>query len=138
MEAAGYWRGRTVAITGATGFIGHHLAMQLARRGARITALVRANSNTERLQFAGIRCIVAPLDQPDAMARAAAGAELFFHLAGAVDFGSDATRCREVNVQGTINTLSAARAAGVRRFIHASSIVAVGANRRPEPLDESA
>ncbi len=138
MDAGCFWSGRRVAITGATGFIGHHLAMRLARCGARITALVRAQSRTDHLRAAGIDCIIAPLDQPDAMSRAARDADIFFHLAGAVDFGSDHEHCRRVNVDGTANALRAARDAGVRRFIHASSIVAVGANRRPEPLDESA
>lgn len=138
MDADGeFWRGRSVAMTGATGFIGHHLAMKLARSGARLTALVRSSSRMERLKAAGIACIVAPLDQPDAMVRAASGAQFFFHLAGAVDFGSDKAFCRAVNVDGTAKALRAARDAGVRRFIHASSIVAVGANRRPQPLDET-
>ena len=139
MEAGhDYWSGRPVAITGATGFIGHHLAQRLVRSGAYVTALVRAGSRIERLQVAGIKCIIAPLDQPRAMAHAARGVDHFFHLAGAVDFRNNAARCRQVNVDGTANALRAAQNAGVRRFIHASSIVAVGANRRAEPLDETA
>lgn len=138
MDADGeFWRRRSVALTGATGFIGHHLAMKLASCGARLTALVRSGSRIERLKAAGIECIVAPLDQTDAMARASGDAEFFFHLAGAVDFGSDEALCRKVNVEGTANALRAARDAGVGRFIHASSIVAVGANRRPQMLDET-
>jgi dihydroflavonol-4-reductase len=139
MEASGeYWRDRPVAVTGATGFIGHHLATRLKQLGARVTGLVRAHSRIDRLNSFNIRCIVAPLDQPDAMARGARGADVFFHLAGAVDFGNNAEHCRQVNVDGTANALRAARDAGVRRFIHASSIVAVGANRKPQPLDETA
>lgn len=139
MEASGqYWRDRPVAVTGATGFIGHHLATRLKRLGARVTCLVRAQSRIERLTSVRMNCIVAPLDQPDAMARAACGADVFFHLAGAVDFGNNVEHCRHVNVEGTANALRAAGDAGVRRFVHASSIVAVGANRRPQPLDETA
>jgi dihydroflavonol-4-reductase len=139
MEASTqFWNGRPVAITGATGFIGHHLAMRLWNLGASVTALVRAGSRTERLRSAGIQCSIAPLDQPDAMASAARGADVFFHLAGAVDFGNNAESCRRTNVEGTVNALEAARGAGARRFVHASSIVAVGANRDALPLDESA
>jgi dihydroflavonol-4-reductase len=82
--------------------------------------------------------MIAPLDDPDALGRACDGQEILFHLAGAVDFGNDWERCRAVNVGGTRNVLAAARGAGVRRVVHASSIVAIGAARRSGKLNETA
>jgi len=138
MYTENYWSGRTVTMTGATGFIGYHLAKRLAVSGARVVALVRSGSIFNRLRGIGIDCVVAPLDQTSAMANAATGSDLFFHLAGAVDFGNDLAKCRHVNVDGTGNALQAAKAAGVRRFIQVSSIVAVGADQTPNALDETA
>jgi dihydroflavonol-4-reductase len=134
----GFWCGRRVAITGATGFVGHHLAMQLAGLGARVTAVVRASSRRFRLEAANICCMVSDLNDSAALAQACQGQEFIFHLAGAVDFGDDWERCRRVNVEGTRHVFEAARSAGVRRMIHTSSIVAVGAGQRPRVVDESA
>src|SRR4051812_44609632 len=131
------WAGRRVAVTGATGFLGHHLCVALTAAGAEVTALVRAFSDTSRLKTLGVRCQVAPLDEPVLLSEACRGRDLLFHLAGAVDFNNDWDQCRRVNVQGTANVLRAAARAGVRRIVHASSIVAVGATPRPARLDES-
>jgi len=133
-----FWSGRTVAVTGASGFVGWHVAAQLAGWGAQVTALVRGTSNQTYLQAAGIPCVVAELGDGPALARACRGCEVVFHLAGAVDFRDDWQRCRESNVAGTRRLLEAARQAGVRRCVHVSSIVAVGASARPGLLDESA
>ncbi len=132
------WSGQRVALTGATGFLGGHLAHMLLQRGAQVVALTRAGSDTRRLAQAGARCVVAPLDDVAALARGCAGADVVFHLAGAVDFGSDWQRFHAVNVGGTGNILEAARAAGVPRLVHTSSIVAVGGSATAVPLDESA
>lgn len=131
------WAGRRVAVTGATGFLGHHVCVALAAAGAEVTALVRAFSDTSRLKPLGVRCQVAPLDEPVLLTEANRGRELLFHLAGAVDFNNDWDQCRRVNVEGTANVLRAAARAGVRRVVHASSIVAVGATPEPVRLDEA-
>jgi dihydroflavonol-4-reductase len=132
------FRGRPVAVTGATGFVGHHLAKLLVTLGARVTALTRIESKIDRLVEIGVECRVAPLDDPNSLTAAVAGTDVLFHLAGAVDFAGDWDRFRAVNVEGTRSVLAAVRAAGVRRVVHVSSIVAVGAGRTPIPLDETA
>jgi dihydroflavonol-4-reductase len=132
------WAGRRVAVTGASGFIGYHVARELVRRGADVLALVRRGSAVARLRSAGVRIAEAPLDDSGALARGCDGREFVFHLAGAVDFENDWDRFRRVNVEGTRNVLAAARAAGVRRVVHTSSIVAVGATSEPGVLDETA
>jgi dihydroflavonol-4-reductase len=85
----------------------------------------------------GVRCQVAPLDEVVLLTEACRGRDVLFHLAGAVDFNNDWAQCRKVNVDGTANVLRAASRAGVRRIIHASSIVAIGANTQPVRLDEA-
>ncbi|HEX3148757.1 MAG TPA: NAD-dependent epimerase/dehydratase family protein [Gemmataceae bacterium] len=132
-----HWTGRRVAVTGATGFIGYHLCRALTAAGADVTALVRAFSDTSRLTPLGVRCQMAPLDEVRLLTDACRGREFLFHLAGAVDFNNDWDQCRKVNVGGTANILAAATRSGVRRIVHASSIVAVGATPDPVGLDES-
>jgi len=136
--SARFWSGRRVAVTGATGFVGHHLATQLAQLGARVTALVRVTSSRGRLAAAGIPCTEAELHDPAALLQACRGCEFLFHVAGAVDFEDDWERFQRVNVEGTRNVLEAARVAGVRRVVHTSSIVAVGASLSPYARDETA
>jgi len=138
IATSGFWRGRTVALTGATGFVGHHLALLLRRLGANVTALVRTSSPTGHLQEAGVTCLVAALDSPKSVALAARGCEYLFHLAGEVNFDSDWSRFARSNVDGTRHVLEAARQANVRRLIFTSSIVAVGASAQPSIRDETA
>lgn len=132
------WAGRPVAISGATGFIGYHTCVALAAAGAKISALVRASSDVSHLRPLGVEIRVAPLDKAERLTAALHETDLLFHLAGAVDFNNEWEQCRRVNVAGTANILRAARQSGVRRVVHASSIVAVGASTCPERLDESA
>ncbi|MSR51874.1 MAG: NAD-dependent epimerase/dehydratase family protein [Gemmataceae bacterium] len=131
------WKGCPVAVSGATGFLGFHVCRLLIASGANVTALVRASSETSRLLAMGVQCSIAPLDEPRLLVDACRGREFLFHLAGAVDFNNDWQLCRKVNVQGTAHILKAANEAGVRRMIHASSIVAIGASKKPVRFDES-
>lgn len=132
------WGGRTVAVTGATGFVGFHLARRLAEAGARVAALVRPTADRGRLVAAGVRCVEGSLEEAASLSELAGGCEFLFHVAGAVDFGGDWQRLRRVNVEGTRRVLAVAQASGVRRVIHTSSIVAVGASPAPRLLDETA
>jgi dihydroflavonol-4-reductase len=133
-----FWCGRRVALTGATGFVGHHLALQMRARGADVRALARDLSKAARLRDAGVHCVRGDLDEASALAEVVADCEFVFHLAGAVDFEADWERFKRVNVLGMANVLAAAAQAGVRRFIHTSSVVAVGASDSPRPLTEAA
>lgn len=133
-----FWRNRPVAVTGATGFVGGHVARLLCSQGARVRALARPTSDCRDLEAHGISCVKLPFDDGDALCRALVGHDIVFHLAGAVDFASDWNRYRTTNVEGTAQVLTAARRAGVRRLVMTSSIVAVGGSERPTVLDESA
>jgi dihydroflavonol-4-reductase len=136
-DGTAFWTGRRVGLTGATGFVGFHLARQLVAAGARVTALLRATSQRGRLDGLGVNGVIAPLDDVDALAVGCGGCDIVFHTAGAVDFGDDWEPVVRVNVTGTANVLAAARSAGVQRVVYTSSIVAVGASRRPRILDET-
>ncbi|MFM8274065.1 MAG: NAD-dependent epimerase/dehydratase family protein, partial [Gemmata sp.] len=132
------WAGRRVALTGATGFVGRHVASALRARGADVIALHREGSDVTRLREAGVRTVVAPLTDSHALAAACRGADVLIHAAAAVDFGGSPDAIRAVNVGGTRAVFAAARSAGVRRAVHVSSVVAVGGTREPVVQDETA
>jgi len=125
-------------ITGATGFLGSHLARQLVGRGDEVVALVRTTSDRSRL--AGLPIEYAEGDVTDAASvrRAVDGVDQVFHCAGVVEFGPrDRSFLDRVNVDGTRHVLDAAVSAGVPA-VHVSSLAALGATVLGEdPKDES-
>jgi uncharacterized protein YbjT (DUF2867 family) len=119
-------RTRTLAVTGGTGFVGGHLLRIAAAAGYEIRALTRGWRPPQE----GMEWIEGALDDPDSLARLCDGADAVVHIAGLINA---ATRAgfETVNVGGTLAMIDAARAAGVRRFIHISSLAA----REPELSD---
>lgn len=118
---------RVVFLTGATGFIGSRLAMRLAERGWRLRCLVRSGSRTEPLRELGAELVEAELTDADALARAMAGAELAYHLAGVYDLGPvDAARMERVNVGGTRAFLEAVERSAIPRAVDVSTTLALG------------
>jgi nucleoside-diphosphate-sugar epimerase len=115
-------------VTGASGFIGSHLVHKLADDGHEVRALVRRNSSREHLSEDGRRdfeFVVGELHDVAAMTEAMTGAEIVYHVAGATAAFDRATFDR-TNVDGTRTVLAAARAAGVRRVVMVSSLMAAG------------
>jgi dihydroflavonol-4-reductase len=113
-------------VTGATGFLGSHLARRLCERGDRVRVLVRATSNRRRL--AGLELETAEGDITDSasLERALDGIDLVYHCAAMYEIGTrDPEKMERVNVGGTKNVLVAARERGAR-VVHVSSVVALG------------
>ena len=126
------WKNRRVLVTGADGFIGSHLAEALAAAGAEVTALALYNSfdsfgwldDVPAAVKAGMRLVRGDIRDPHQMAALSSGHDVVFHLAAliAIPYSYDAPSSYvQTNVQGTVNVLSAARAAGVSRIIHTST-----------------
>jgi len=118
-------------VTGASGFIGGHLAEELARRGHEVRALVRPSSKTALLARSGAELVPGSLEDRASLAAAAAGADWVFHLA-AVIHAPSWEKHLAASVEGTRNLLQAcARTApDLKRFVFVSSISASGPSRR--------
>ncbi len=112
-----------VLVSGATGFTGGHLALELARRGERVRALVRPGADVGRLREAGVELVEGDLRDAAAVARAAEGARRIYHIAAVYrTAGHPDSFYADINVGGTENVLAAARKHGVGRTVHCSTI----------------
>jgi nucleoside-diphosphate-sugar epimerase len=110
-----------IAVTGATGFAGRHALRALISAGHRICALAR---EPRRLQeFSAVEAVAGDLLQPASLEKLVSGTDVVVHLAGAIAARSRA-EFHAINVEGTKLLADAAKRAGVRRFIHVSSMAA--------------
>ncbi|MCK8602339.1 hopanoid-associated sugar epimerase [Desulfoferrobacter suflitae] len=127
----------TAFVTGASGFIGGHVAIQLLQRGWRVRALRRGPVFQRRLPADPIDWRQGDLKDFDQVYRAMAGCEAVFHVAA--DYRLWARNPNEIyanNVTGTANVLEAALQHGVRRTVYTSSVGALGLNPDGTPADE--
>ena len=115
-----------IFVTGATGFLGHNLIPLLVERGHRVRALVRPTSDLGYLRECGIELASGDVRDADAVHAAMAGCDAVIHAAGKFRFWGQYEEFHDINVEGTRNVLEAAQRAGVRRFIHISTIAVVG------------
>ncbi|MGH7500066.1 MAG: NAD-dependent epimerase/dehydratase family protein [Gemmatimonadales bacterium] len=120
-------------VTGATGFVGSHLAEALRRRGDDVTALARSPKKAEALTALGVRIVQGDLGDMGALAEAVEGQEVIYHVAGVISALSQADFMAS-NRDGTRNLVEAAMAAGGPRFVHVSSMAAGGPSPRGRPL----
>jgi len=112
-------------VTGATGFVGWHVARLLVERGRRVRALVRAASGLRELP--GVEAVTGDLREPDSLARAVEGCGVVFHVAADYRLWvPDPAEMYRTNVDGTRNVLEAARRAGVERIVYTSTVGCIG------------
>jgi dihydroflavonol-4-reductase len=130
-----------VLVTGATGFLGYHVAKRLNQQGIRPRVLEWPGSATGPLASLDVERCGGNLGDAQAVAAACAGVDTLVHTAFKVSVGGGAAlvdEMRAINVGGTERLLDTAAAAGVTRAVVSGSALAVGVNRRPHPLDETA
>lgn len=127
-----------VALTGASGYTGGHILERLLARGDEVRALVREGSVTPGLSSTGAEIVAGALGEAEAARRLVEGCEAVMHVAAVYRTASHPdSYYRQVNVEGTRILLEAARAAGVRRFVHTSTVGVHGDVKNP-PADENA
>ena len=124
-------------VTGATGFLGSHVARVLADQGANLRLLVRPTSNLKNLE--GLKAETATGDLRDAasLEKAMAGCDAVFHVAADYRLWlRDPAEMYRSNVAGTRAILEAARKNNVQRVVYTSSVATVGFTSNGQPADE--
>ena len=124
-------------VTGATGFVGSHVARALAEQGADLRLLVRPSSSTKNIADLKADLATGDLRDPASLEHAISGCDTVFHVAADYRLWvRDAEEMYRANVEGTRAILEAARKNGVRRVVYTSSVATMGFTSNGQPADE--
>jgi dihydroflavonol-4-reductase len=116
-----------VFLTGATGFVGHHVAQELASQGTQLRLLVRKTSNLANLEGIAGETHVGDLSDPESLRPALAGCDAVMHVAADYRLWiPDPKAMYRANVDGTRELLRMAREAKVKRVVYTSSVATMG------------
>ena len=116
-----------IAITGATGFLGKSLAEDLAKKGHELYLHARSEEKSEAIKDLAAKLIVSDICDEDAIKELVTGADVVVHTVSNFRSASGPPESyTEINLNGTINTFERAREAGVKRFVHISTIGVLG------------
>jgi nucleoside-diphosphate-sugar epimerase len=127
----------TVLVTGAAGFLGSHVTALLVTRGTRPRALIHPRDEAGWLAPTGTDVFTADVCDRSAIAPALAGVDCVINCAARTGPWGRAVEYQQTNVRGLETLVRAAMAAGVRRFVHVSSITVHGNNVRGEADENS-
>jgi dihydroflavonol-4-reductase len=117
-------------ITGATGFVGSHVARALAAQGADLRLLVRSKSRLDNIADLRAETATGDLREPQSLKKAMQGCEFVFHVAADYRLWvRDPEQMYRSNVEGTRAIIQAAQESGVRRVIYTSSVATMGFTR---------
>jgi dihydroflavonol-4-reductase len=126
-----------IFLTGATGFVGRHVAMALARQGAELRMLVRRSSNLTHLAGIAGETHLCDLADPASLRPAVAGCDAVVHVAADYRLWvRDPRALYRANVDGTRELLRLAREAGVPRFVYTSSVATMHFRTDGRSIDE--
>ena len=127
-----------ILVTGASGFLGGHVAELLSKRGDHVRALVRTTSNRRYLErLPNVELFEGSVEQVDRVREAVEGVDAVIHAAGLIKARST-DEFFAVNVGGTSNLVEASRGRGLKRFVFVSSLEACGPSfdGKPVPVDQ--
>ena len=124
-------------VTGATGFVGSHVARVLAEQGADLRLLVRSSSNPRNIEALKADRVLGDLRDPASLEKAISGCDVVFHVAADYRLWvRDPEQMYRSNVEGTRAILEAARNKSVRRVVYTSSVATMGFSSNGHPADE--
>jgi dihydroflavonol-4-reductase len=127
-----------VFVTGATGFVGSHVARELAARGAEMRLLVRTTSNLANLEGLAAETVTGDLMQPESLRTGIRGCDAVMHVAADYRLWvRDPDAMYRSNVEGTRALLRIAREEGVPRFVYTSSVATMGFRTDGTIVDEA-
>jgi dihydroflavonol-4-reductase len=125
-------------VTGATGFVGSHVARVLAEQGADLQLLVRSSSDLKNIRGLKAEQVVGDLRDPVTLEKAMAGCDVVFHVAADYRLWiPDPEQMYRANVEGTRAILQATRKNRVRRVVYTSSVATMGFTSNGRPADEN-
>jgi dihydroflavonol-4-reductase len=114
-------------VTGATGFVGSHVAELLVQQGAELRLLVRKSSRTDNIDFLRAERVEGDLRDPESLRRGMSGCDAVFHVAADYRLWvRDPQEMYRANVEGTRAVIEAAGLAGVGRVVYTSSVATMG------------
>ena len=120
-------QGLKITVTGATGYVGHHVLHELLERGHSVTAVSRSGAKSSTASgktlatFENVKYIGGDVSSARNLDTAFAGADVVIHLVGIISEHKDQTFAN-VHINGTKNVLEAAKKAGVKRYLHMSAL----------------
>jgi dihydroflavonol-4-reductase len=126
-------------VTGATGFIGRHVARMLRERGDETVALVRDQAKASELRHLGVEIVAGDLSAGEAIKQGVQGSDVVLHIGATYKVGvptSEHDAIYDANVRGTERVLDAAIEAGVTKIVHVSTGNVYG-NTRRNVVDET-
>jgi len=127
-----------VFLTGATGFVGSHVARELAARGAQLRLLLRKTSRIDNLEGIAAETVIGDLREPEGLRSAVAGCDAVMHVAADYRLWvRDPEAMYAANVGGTRDLLRIAREQGIGRFVYTSSVATMGFRKDGTIVDEA-
>ncbi|MBI3627092.1 NAD-dependent epimerase/dehydratase family protein [Candidatus Uhrbacteria bacterium] len=128
-----------VFLTGATGFLGKHIAQEVVKRGHDLTCLVRDNSQVADVRLIPARIVKGDVKDYNSLVSGLSGQDAVIHAAGVYKFGpAHHQDIHDVNVKGTENVMLAAVKMKVDKIVYCGSAISLGAAKHADqPLDES-
>lgn len=128
----------TTLVTGASGFLGSHIARELVSRGENVRVLMRPSSTNRAVGDLSLEYVTGDLRDAASLERAVAGVQYVFHVAA--DYRLWARKSRDIydsNVGGTKNLLAAAKRAAVEKFIYTSTVATIAVDRPELPTEST-
>src|SRR5664279_3487865 len=124
-------------VTGATGFLGSHVARQLLSQGAQLRLLMRPTSRIDNIADLPAERVVGDLRDLESLKKGMSGCEFVFHVAADYRLWTrNGQELYDSNVEGTRNVLAAASDSGIRRVVYTSSVATMGFGNNGRLTDE--
>src|SRR5882757_3791027 len=130
----------TVLVTGGTGFLGAYILRELVEKGYAVRAIRRSNRQPFYIPpsiLEKVEWVPGDIMDPFGLEEVMDGIDAVIHAAALVSFASrDRHELFTTNIEGTANVVNAAIACGIRRFVHISSVAALGRKKKEEKVTE--
>ena len=127
-----------VLVTGGTGFTGGYLCRRLAGMGYTVRTIARSSSDISGLEKSGVEIFTGDLTNKESLIPAVTNIDIVYHIAAVYrEEGISRKTFWDVNVEGTKNLLELAKKAGVKRFVHCSTVGVQGEIKNPPATEET-